>query len=176
MPPVVTISFWARWDIQCADSHWDRRPRHSDDLLKRGPTKISAQLRCHPCWPSLRLAVHSWRCFPEAHFHQSFQLGSVAAFETQSDVDARRLPAGVVVLQRARTSVLRSTGPPSVYSTKQDGALKLMAVTAGDCPFILTLFEAQPLLIKTHLCDLPRIQARCGPTNVLWRNRTIAGS
>ena len=72
VPPFVTISFWARWDIQGADSHWDRQPRHGDDLLKRGPTKITAQLRCHPCWPSLGLTVHSRRCFPEAHLHQNF--------------------------------------------------------------------------------------------------------
>ena len=67
-----------------------------------------------------------------------FQLGSVATPETKSDVDARKLPAGVVVAQRAGISALSPTAPPSVYSTEQDGALKLVAVTAGDCSFTLT--------------------------------------
>ena len=69
---------------------------------------------------------------------QKIQLGSVAATETKSGVDARRLPAKDVVAQQARISALSSTALPSVYSTEQDGALKLMAVTGCDWPFTLT--------------------------------------
>ena len=47
-----------------------------------------------------------------------FQLGSVTAPETKSNVDARGLPVCVVVAQRARTSAMLSTAPPSVHSTE----------------------------------------------------------
>ena len=125
----------AGWD----NSRWDQQPIHGDDLLKRSPTKITVQLRCHSCWLSLGSTVHSRRRLPEARLHQN-QSSAVAAPETKSDVYARRRPAGVVIAQWTRISALSSTAPHSVTSsaTEQDGALTLLAVTRVDTLLTMT--------------------------------------
>jgi len=144
------------WDTQTADSRWDRQPIHGGDLLKRSPAKITAQLRCRPCWLSLGSTVHLRRRLPEAHLHQN-QSSAVPAPETKSNVDAPRRPAGVVSAQRARISALSSTVPPSVTSC----APSKMAHSRCWPSLVSTahsrrqLPEAQPLPIKARLRHHP---------------------
>ena len=60
----------------------------------------------------------------EVHHHQSHSRAP-SVFETSSNINARGLPAGVVVVQRARIAVPSSTAPPSVTAsgTEEDGTL-----------------------------------------------------
>ena len=61
---------------------------------------------------------------PEVHLHQSHRRAP-SVLETTSNINTRGLPAGVVVVQRARTVVPSSTAPPSVTAsgTEEDGTL-----------------------------------------------------
>ena len=60
----------------------------------------------------------------EVHLHQSHSWAP-SVFETSSNINARGLPAGVVVVQRARIAVRSSTAPPSVTAsgTEEDGTM-----------------------------------------------------
>jgi len=60
----------------------------------------------------------------EVHLHQSHSWAQ-SVFETSSNINARGLPARVVVVQRVRIAVPSSTAPPSVTAsgTEEDGTL-----------------------------------------------------
>ena len=60
----------------------------------------------------------------EVHLHQSHSWAP-SVFETFSNINARGLPAGVLVVHRARIAVLSSTALPSVTAsgTEEDGIL-----------------------------------------------------
>ena len=117
------------------------------DLLRRSPTKIKDLLRCLPCLLSLGSTIIT-EAAPRS--------ASLAAPETNSDVDVWRLPARITVAQRARICVL-ITAPPSVTSsrTEQDVSPKWSVVVGVHESIHGDDFLKQLLQIRACVCHFP---------------------